>query len=462
MYLLFNESGNVTTAIPHGQIVRQGNGFDLFLCFPDDPKFMNLRPSVHYTNAGTMTTVGVNDEPWGTYGDAFKRYEPNEAIFGFKEGWKYITYHVSIGPEYGVTERYGQITLLVRIYRGGGEVVYQAPITVNVIKTFGSLKTENDDLISKSEYDKLVAYVRENTTVFAFPFKESNGVTYNGDVAIMAWTGAGNIFGNVSFPNPFVHDDWVEIGRIDGATVDLKQDDVHFFGKDEEGSDVEFKLVEDEGDGHTSLKIHKGDYSGATVSFMAPCALNLSTYEIYDEASDRSYRIAGLKVGNVETVDDPSEQSATVSWEEVPGEASDARIAKFDFKLLRGEKGLKGDRGDVGPQGERGPQGEQGATGQQGPAGEIEGMTASATARGLDSGVSPYSSVSVVNGGTPTNRSFNMTFDFGIPKGADAVVTDAMGAIGFQVVDGKLMAFYAGSESPDMTIDENGRLIYEY
>lgn len=122
-------------------------------------------------------------------------------------------------------------------------------------------------------------------------------------------------------------------------------------------------------------------------------------------------------------------------------------------------------KGDTGSQGPTGPQGPTGATGQQGPTGQAAGIssaTASATATTGASGTSAGASVTPSVSGPDTGKSFDFAFTFQIPKGADGVVTDAMGAIGFQVdANGQLIA-YTASGTPNLTIDSNGQLIYTY
>lgn len=109
--------------------------------------------------------------------------------------------------------------------------------------------------------------------------------------------------------------------------------------------------------------------------------------------------------------------------------------------------------GDVGPQGPQGP---------VGPAAGIASATASASATTGASGTSAGATVTPSVSGPDTGKAFDFAFTFQIPKGADGVVTDAMGAIGFQVdANGQLIA-YTSSGTPNLAIDSNGQLIYTY
>lgn len=109
--------------------------------------------------------------------------------------------------------------------------------------------------------------------------------------------------------------------------------------------------------------------------------------------------------------------------------------AVFDFTIPQGEKGDQGETGPQGPQGEvgaRGPQGLQGAVGPQGERGPqgIQGVKGEQGAPGVD-GVTPNiqvgttSTLAAGSAATVTRRVGSPdaapVFDFGVPRGADAV-----------------------------------------
>ena len=99
----------------------------------------------------------------------------------------------------------------------------------------------------------------------------------------------------------------------------------------------------------------------------------------------------------------------------------------------QGPQGEQGERGERGPQGIQGPQGEKGATGAQGPQGPTgatgaTGATgpqgpAATIAVGTTTTLPAGSNATVTNSGTPSAAVFN----FGIPKGADAILYSSTG-----------------------------------
>lgn len=107
----------------------------------------------------------------------------------------------------------------------------------------------------------------------------------------------------------------------------------------------------------------------------------------------------------------------------------------FDLGQVVGPQGPQGEQGPQGPQGETGPRGPQGIQGETGPQGETgatgaQGATGEQGPAGTD-GVTPNIQVGTTttlaagSDATVTRRAGSPDaapiFDFGIPKGADAV-----------------------------------------
>ena len=93
----------------------------------------------------------------------------------------------------------------------------------------------------------------------------------------------------------------------------------------------------------------------------------------------------------------------------------------------QGPQGEQGERGERGPQGIQGPQGEKGATGAQGPQGPTGATGATGAAATIAVGTTTTlpagSNATVTNSGTSSAAVFN----FGIPKGADAILYSSTG-----------------------------------
>ena len=105
----------------------------------------------------------------------------------------------------------------------------------------------------------------------------------------------------------------------------------------------------------------------------------------------------------------------------------------YVYVNLKGDKGEKGDIGPQGIQGPQGPKGDDGATGAIGPQGP----------KG-DKG----------DKGDPGEQG---------PRGFSGVAVATSGMFAFNVTeDGYLTLSYTGDEAPDISIDEDGYLIWEY
>ena len=98
--------------------------------------------------------------------------------------------------------------------------------------------------------------------------------------------------------------------------------------------------------------------------------------------------------------------------------------------------------------------------GSKGDTGDPAGFGAiTAYASSLAATQSPTAAVTA--GGTSASKT--LTFAFGIPKGADGVITASSGMFGFQVnSSGHLIMTYSGDTAPAMAIDTSGHLIYTY
>ena len=104
-----------------------------------------------------------------------------------------------------------------------------------------------------------------------------------------------------------------------------------------------------------------------------------------------------------------------------------------------------------------------GPMGLTGPAAGFGAPTASATATTVSSSSPAGVAASVSASGEDTAKVFDFGFQFYIPKGADGVVTPLSGFVGFQIVDGDLIATSPDGDPADyFSINSNGELIYTY
>ena len=95
---------------------------------------------------------------------------------------------------------------------------------------------------------------------------------------------------------------------------------------------------------------------------------------------------------------------------------------------------------------------------------KIGGSTANVDITGRPSGTDPYAAVEVHESGPDSDNKYGMHFDFtlGVPQGANGIVTESSGMIGFQVIDGQLWAYTPGEGLPGVEINDQGQLVYTY
>lgn len=163
MYILFNELGNIVTAIPHGQEVRQGNDFDLYICFPypnpqEGRQYLNLEPQAKFEIDGSFVSAGTKvDGEWGIP-FLFTKADVNEAIYEFKPGHQYVMYHLFVDKESNVTGKYGKLAFNVtKSPEDQSSWQYQGNGIINVIRTIGNSEPTT---ITPSEYDNLLTNIR--------------------------------------------------------------------------------------------------------------------------------------------------------------------------------------------------------------------------------------------------------------------------------------------------------------
>ena len=255
MYILLNKEGNVITSIPHGQIVRQLNAFDLYVCFPFENKYRNLSPFAEFSINGKFQIAGeIDTEAWGT-AFTFQKLDRNEAIFEFKEGQKYYQYHIIVPST--VTAVYGPVPFVVSVVLD--YVTRQARSVVNVAKTIGS---DERSSISTDEKDEVMKALMLATNLYTFIGESCTQKAEVDDLYLYSWKSLGFVRGfvtmkdseltsetepmsNISALAPYA-DNYVLVACFHDC-VDITVPAV-MFGHSDAGEDVEFKIV---GDGDT-------------------------------------------------------------------------------------------------------------------------------------------------------------------------------------------------------------------
>ena len=158
MFLYFNKEGKLTTAIPHGEVPRQGNYLNIYvlldLDFFDDKGEDYLDWSVNVELAfpdGKLTIPFTQKE--GPEQLEFRKVSDSEVTFDLVDGQEYLTYYFRFSPNQA-TANAGKIDALVSIQktindltnRGTGinieleDLSYFGKAEINIEKTFGYAK----------------------------------------------------------------------------------------------------------------------------------------------------------------------------------------------------------------------------------------------------------------------------------------------------------------------------------
>lgn len=160
MHIYFNQEGTITTQIPHGQIVRQGNSFDLFIAFSNDksiydPENKALWVSFETPDGSLIDARMVEEKPTVMQ---FTKLKPNENTFDFKNGNFYLVYHFNVSKTYGVTEKFGEAKILVRVADAITEEQYYNSNTDFFIERTLGYNTQAP-VITQSQYDYIIDLV---------------------------------------------------------------------------------------------------------------------------------------------------------------------------------------------------------------------------------------------------------------------------------------------------------------
>lgn len=169
MYLLFNEDLTLNTAIPHGDVPRQGGDLNLELFFP---KGINLTKStiwIRYRNVDkgqlhfscdklAVVTSSQNSED-GTIsleGKIFKPISSDENYFGFEENKEYqyasVVYRACQCKDYP-TKLFGNTDFVIEILNDNGTKV-ASKFTIYINETYG-LSDDKTLGMTCSEYENL-------------------------------------------------------------------------------------------------------------------------------------------------------------------------------------------------------------------------------------------------------------------------------------------------------------------
>ena len=110
MWIYYNQFGNLTTKIPHGEVIRQGATFNLYIavdkeCFKEDivestgRNFLSftLQEIVDWINTEILATLKINDlsaiDVLRAEKKKFTKVKNSEIIFDFVNNQEYIVFN---------------------------------------------------------------------------------------------------------------------------------------------------------------------------------------------------------------------------------------------------------------------------------------------------------------------------------------------------------------------------------
>lgn len=174
MYIYFNKLGELTTIIPHGEIVRQGTWFTLNVALDKDTDMSNLNMWFRFKRRGNERFVG--DENYQGHFDmiksgiqTFHKVEPKEATFDLVDGQDYAIFTYKVSTDTGLTAIDGNVeivfTLTEQVTNEDGQQVtedvkMQGRANIYVEPTYG-LHPERGLDLSVSEYATIMQTINQ-------------------------------------------------------------------------------------------------------------------------------------------------------------------------------------------------------------------------------------------------------------------------------------------------------------
>ena len=159
MYVYFNNQGVLTTSIPHGEPVRQGNWINLYACLPinfysskgEDKSNWLAIISTFYSNG----TLGATDVLSTTTSEnliqVFRKNNDSEATYDLKDNHPYITYYFRLSPDQ-ITKFSGKVQAKIVLAKDSENIINLGVINIFVEKILGDQEEKNNvfgDIINK-------------------------------------------------------------------------------------------------------------------------------------------------------------------------------------------------------------------------------------------------------------------------------------------------------------------------
>lgn len=155
MYLYFNKNGDLTTKIPHGEIVRQGNSIDLYICFPLEfsQNLEEYKINVEFIKPASSIPFTLEADYIGK--KEFYKLKDSEVTFDLIDGKKYHTFYLKCS---NVTVDSGILRINFSLKKDEEEFFLEST-EIFIEKTIGFNK--NDTTIDNDEFEYLKNKIEE-------------------------------------------------------------------------------------------------------------------------------------------------------------------------------------------------------------------------------------------------------------------------------------------------------------
>ena len=126
MYLYYNKNGELLTIIPHGEIPRQNNYLNLYICLDYDyfeqDLYKNIDLGESNTNFRMLLDITkpnkmacIDNIPNNYSYKQFKKTNDSEVTFALVNGRSYWIYEFNIAPEFA-TNMSGEIQIAIKTF----------------------------------------------------------------------------------------------------------------------------------------------------------------------------------------------------------------------------------------------------------------------------------------------------------------------------------------------------------
>lgn len=180
MWVYINDIGQVVTSIPHGQIVRQGSTFEVYVAFNvnyfknqsnfgkffgDDFCLYSIERLSNWINSNLISTFSfdnMNDVYIQSQKVYFEKIKENENTCLLKDKKWYLVFKYIGTTE--ASKNYGTFNLNLRLSKPNDNIVKViGPIPIYIEKTYGDIQQNVN--VTREQIDELLDYVKNKSDI---------------------------------------------------------------------------------------------------------------------------------------------------------------------------------------------------------------------------------------------------------------------------------------------------------